>query len=66
MAQSCPGTPMLGGRMQKALTHGGPSVPAGHHKWHVQGSGLGLEPLSIFFNDLEDEVKCSKSWLLPD
>lgn len=47
--------------MKKVLAYGDPSVFDGHYKWDLQGSGLGAEPLSVFCNDLEDEVKCSKS-----
>lgn len=61
MTLSCPTTPIFGSQMQRVLTGGDPSAFDGHCKWDLQGSGLGTEPLSVFCNDLEDEVKCSKS-----
>lgn len=46
--------------MHKVFTDGDPSAFDGRCKWDLQGSGLGAEPLTVFCNDLEDEVKCSK------
>lgn len=61
MTQSCPTTPIFGSQIQKVLTGGDSSAFDNPCKWDLQGSGLGPEPLSVFGNDLEDEVKCSKS-----
>lgn len=54
-------TPIFGNQMQNVLTGGDSSVFDDPCKWDLQGSGLGPGLLSVFYNDLDDEVKCSKS-----
>lgn len=61
MTHSCPAAAIFGSQIQKVLTGGDPSAWDGHCKLDLQGSGLGTEPLTVFCNDLEEEVKRSKS-----
>lgn len=61
MTHSCLAAAIFGSQIQKVLTGGDPSPCAGHCKWDLQGLGLGTEPLTVFCNDLEKEVKHSKS-----